>query len=105
CGPLSEPYRKAEVPPTWVFSGAKSYEELVTRHEEYNDRTRAMAARLGVPLVDVAREFDHRDKTQLFNPYDMVHPNEAGYALIAELVYQRFLKEGWIQPSTLAPTD
>lgn len=100
CGPLSEPYRKAEVPPTWVFSGATSYEAMVTLHEQYNERTRAVSAQLGVPLVDVAREFDRRDKARLFSPYDLVHPNEAGYALIAELVYRRLAAEDWIpQPA------
>jgi len=37
-----------------------------------------------------------RDKSALFSPYDMIHPNEAGHALIAELIYQRMSAAGWL---------
>src|SRR5205823_1538475 len=46
------------------------------------------------PLVDADAEFDQRGKADLFSPYDIVHPNHAGHALIAELIDQRLVEQG-----------
>ena len=68
----------------------------VAVHARYNERMREVASRLGVPLADADAEFERRGKTELFSPYDIVHPNEAGHALIAELIDERLAAEGWV---------
>ena len=93
-GPLSEPYRTGEVMQTWALNSLPDYETYVAIHARYNDRMREVARRLGVPLVDADAEFDQRGKADLFSPYDIVHPNHAGHALIAELIDQRLVEQG-----------
>jgi len=102
-GPNAEPSRTGKVIQTWALNGLKDYETLIEIHARYNDRTRAVARRLGVPLVDADVEFSQRDRGRLFDPYDLVHPNEAGHALIAEMIYRRVVAEGWVrEPNTQA---
>jgi lysophospholipase L1-like esterase len=104
CGPLSAPYRKGEVAGTWALNGLKDYDTLERLHADYNQEVRAVAKRLGVVLVDAEAEFRALDKSQLFDPYDIVHPNERGHKLIAELIFRRMWSEGWVRtpgpPST-----
>jgi lysophospholipase L1-like esterase len=100
---LTEPYGP-DYPPQfqkvgmslWALDKLDSYATLIDLHGHYNDQMRAVAARLGVPLVDVDAEFNRLDKSKLFDPRDYVHPNETGHALIADLLYRRLLAEGWI---------
>jgi lysophospholipase L1-like esterase len=55
--------------------------------DAYNERVRVVSQALGVELVDLAREFEARASTPLFN--DVVHPNPMGHKLIAELLAAR----------------
>lgn len=96
CGPNSDVQRTGKAGQPWAINVLKNYEALVDLHAEYNQRTREVAQRLHVPLVDADREFSRRDKTRLFDPWDMMHPNEAGHRLIAEMLLQRMIDEGWI---------
>ena len=43
--------------------------------------------RLGVPLVDAERAFELDDPSRLFSPFDLAHPNDARYRLIAERLF------------------
>jgi len=95
-GPLTEPYRRNEVMQTWALNTFPDYDSYVAVHARYNERMREVASRLGVPLADADAEFERRGKTELFSPYDIVHPNEAGHALIAELIDERLAAEGWV---------
>ena len=88
-GPLTEPFQKATIAQPWVLNKLPDYSTYIAIHRTYNVSTRAVAARLGVPLVDVEREFERYDTSQLFSPFDLVHPNDRGYRLIAEMLFAR----------------
>jgi lysophospholipase L1-like esterase len=85
-GPLTEPLRTGAVAQPWVLNLLPDYQTYVGIHRAYNERTRAVAGRLGVPLVDAEAEFERSDKARLFSPFDLVHPNDTGYRLIAEML-------------------
>jgi lysophospholipase L1-like esterase len=96
AGPDSELMRTGKAMPTWSLNGLKDYEALIAIHQRYNEAMRRVARLSGAPLVDADAEFERRDKSRLFDPYDLVHPNEAGHALLAELIYARLVRQGWI---------
>jgi lysophospholipase L1-like esterase len=83
-------------PQPWLLWAIPSYDAWDALHDRYNDRVREIGQDLGVPVVDADAEFDRRNKAPLFSPYDLVHPNDAGHALIAELVADRMVREGWL---------
>jgi len=85
-GPLTEPFQKATIAQPWVLNKLPDYRTYIDIHRTYNESTRAVAARLGVPLVDVEREFERYDTSRLFSPFDLVHPNDTGYRLIAQML-------------------
>jgi lysophospholipase L1-like esterase len=84
-----------EVKP-WTYEGLTDYEAWVAEHDRYNDATRAVAGRAGVPLVDADAAFRVHDRERLFDRWDLVHPNAAGHALIARLLLERMVQEGWL---------
>lgn len=63
------------------YSGRAAWARL----EQFNDRTRALAIREGVLLVDLAREFP---KSSRFYQ-DLIHYSDEGAELLAELVADR----------------
>jgi lysophospholipase L1-like esterase len=63
-----------------------SVNRLLSLHRAYNRTTSAVAAREGVPLLDLATEFEKHDKNALF--WDTMHPSEKGHRLIADLAFQ-----------------
>ena len=67
--------------------GAGSIRTFIDIHRAYNESTRAVAVRLGVPLVDAERAFERDDPSRLFSPFDLAHPNDARYRLIAERLF------------------
>lgn len=97
-GPFSQPYKDGSVPTPWELYRLPSYEALMAKHVEYMDVMRRAAVRLEVPLADPAAEFLHHDLAPLFDPYDMIHPNEAGSALMAQVVATRLDELGWLRP-------
>lgn len=58
------------------------YEKLIADRQKANDVMRSVAARLRVPLIDLA---EHLTDPALF--YDEVHLNEAGSAFAARTIY------------------
>lgn len=85
-GPLSpEISRYPDLQP-WKKNEIRDFTTLKQIHDRYNDVVRQVAKAQGAALVDVDREFARRDPTTLFDPFDMVHPNEAGHRLIAEML-------------------
>lgn len=105
AGPMSEPYRTKEIPVPWDLYRLKSYESMLARHAEYNAAVRAAGATLGVPVVDADAEFNRRGIDGLFHPYDMIHPNAEGYAVIAQMIFDRLTAEGWVDapPAAAVP--
>jgi lysophospholipase L1-like esterase len=83
-------------PQPWRFEGLASYQEWSAEHARYNAVTRSVGARLAVPVVDAAAVFERNNRALLFDPYDLVHPNRAGHAQIAQLLLERMLWEGWL---------
>jgi len=66
---------------------------------QYNEKMRQLAARMNVPLVDVATYFDEDpNRRQLYDEpgKDPVHPNIEGYDAIARLVFEMIQSEGLI---------
>jgi len=63
-------------------------------HESYNDIVRSVAADAGVEIADVDRDWLARGVGDLFrNPEkDIIHPNPAGYRLIAKTLCDMILK-------------
>jgi lysophospholipase L1-like esterase len=86
-GPQSEPFRTGAIAQPWVLNKLPDYRTFIDLHRSYNERTRAVAVRLGVPLVDAEAEFERDDTSHLFSPFDLVHPNDTGYRLIAEMLF------------------
>ena len=58
---------------------------LVELHARYNEIVRQMADELRVPVVDLDREFDSRDKSALFIE-DHIHLSQEGRTLAGELI-------------------
>lgn len=68
-------------------NGLPSFERLAEIHAEYNDAVRRVAAETGATLVDLDRAFrESSDPAALFDGGDVMHPNEAGHQLEAEVL-------------------
>lgn len=64
----------------------------------YNQRLKTWASTLGIPVVPVAGVFSSQaDPANLYSrpATDKVHPNERGYDLVAELVFQALVEAEW----------
>lgn len=75
-----------------------SVERLAAIHDAYNDAIRAVGSSLGAPVVDVQRAYAEDPATVRFIPTDLIHPNQAGHDLEAELLYQRLVALGIVAP-------
>ena len=86
---FSEARRVGAGAPDWMIEthvGEGSLDDLIRLQESYNDAVRDAAVAGGVALVDLEAEFTAADKSRLYdNPGrgDLVHPDEAGYEVIA----------------------
>jgi len=58
-------------------------------HHRYNQETREVAAKLGVPLVDAAVALDQYDGMYTDVRHDFIHFNAAGHRIIAEMLAAR----------------
>jgi lysophospholipase L1-like esterase len=83
-----------------------SKEAAMARHVQMNAIMRQVAADLHLPLVDAAeaiRRLTVEEGKVLFyrsdEGVDDVHPNEAGHAVIAELLYEALVDEGLVPES------
>lgn len=93
--------------PDWLFEthlGEGTVDDLLGLQESYNDAVRRLAAETGSRLVDLDAAFRNQGPAHLFqNPAgDMIHPNDAGYDLVARLVYRALAEEG-VVPSGSTP--
>ena len=68
---------------------------LVALHRSYNERVRQTAAKLQVPLLDLEREFDARDKRPLFVD-DHIHLSAAGRVLAARLLFAKMVERNLV---------
>lgn len=69
------------------YGSAYSVNKLLSLHRTYNRTIEKVAAQEGVPLLDLAADFEKHDKKGLF--WDTMHPNENGHRFIAEQVFAR----------------
>jgi lysophospholipase L1-like esterase len=65
---------------------AASVDEAHRLHDDYAERTRDVAGRAGVPLLDLAREFDAADRNDLFSD-DGIHLTDTGRQLVADRLH------------------
>jgi lysophospholipase L1-like esterase len=75
------------------FASAAAYARIHKRRSQVNERARAVARRLGVPLLDLDALLSTR--TELF--YDDLHVNVAGSTCVAQI-----LVDEWIAQRTVA---
>lgn len=59
--------------------------------DEYADTIRELAARSGLPLIDVHRAFSNDPETDKLVP-DGIHPNKPGHRFIADIFVQEFTR-------------
>lgn len=71
-----------------------SFERLAAILAEYNQAVRQVAAETGAPLIDMAAIYRTRDAADLFTPGDVVHPNESGHQLEAEVLANQLEQRG-----------
>ncbi len=95
-GPLSEIMARYPELQPWTKNQIPDYSTLTRIHLGYNAAIRRIAEQEHVALVDAEGEFAARDVNQLFDPYDMVHPNEAGHLLLAQMILAAFQRQGWV---------
>jgi len=74
---------------TLAVNAVPSFERLAEIHEEYNQVVRQVAAETGAPLLDLAAAYRRHPSQELYTPGDVIHPNEAGHQLEAEMLFER----------------
>lgn len=82
------------------FNAIPSFDRLIEIHESYNDAAGEVSRELGVPLVDMDAEYRRHAAEPLFLSTDVPHPSQAGHNLEAEVLYERLVTEGIIQPQS-----
>ena len=70
------------------------------RHREYARVVREVGAETQVPVVDMAAIYNARQDEALFSLDDPVHPRQKGYNLEAEVLFDRLVAEGLLDPRT-----
>ena len=89
--------------PSVVRSGHASAEAVAEQaHDQYMDRTRELAARLKVPLLDLAREFAGPEYDDYFSK-DGIHFDDAGLQAIAQRLLAKLsemARTGQLPPAT-----
>jgi lysophospholipase L1-like esterase len=68
-------------------------------HDAYNAATRAVAAELGVALIDMAEVYRQHADRPLFSMLDILHPTPAGHRLEAEALYTQLVADGMLVPA------
>jgi len=68
---------------------------LIELHRAYNGRVRQAAVELGIPLIDLEREFDALDKRPLFVD-DHIHLSAAGRTLAARFLFDEMVAHGMV---------
>ena len=87
------------VPSDLVSSGeAAALDDVLPLHNRYNDQLRAVAAELGVTLVDFDRLFDSMDKSGLFID-DHIHLSDRGRTLAAEALAATLVQQDMLSPN------
>jgi lysophospholipase L1-like esterase len=84
-------------PPEWLpetHVGYGGLDEVVRLQEIYNQAVREVARGERIPLVDLDAAFAEAGRERLFDDPagDMIHPNENGYAFIAEMIRRTVLQ-------------
>lgn len=77
-----------------------SFERLAEIHAQYNAAVRQVASETGARLVDLETEFRGRPASALFSPGDVIHPNEDGHQLEAEILLREILQRAPLAPGT-----
>lgn len=70
--------------------------------EEFNDVIHDLASEYDIPVVPMKSDFEERSPNGLIGlnlMHEHLHPNKAGYFLMAEAFYNAMRKEGFIQSS------
>lgn len=75
------------------FAGTYSVDKFLSLHASYNRAIRQVTEKFGVPLVDLDKAFDNRNKEELF--WDTMHPNQAGNRVIAGVLADRLQQLGF----------
>lgn len=70
------------------FAGAYSLSQFLSLHDAYNRVVREVALSRNVPLVDLDKIVNERDKRPLF--FDTMHPTDQGHELIAHSLAAAF---------------
>ena len=74
-----------------------SFAELADIHERYAAATREVAAQEGVPLIDMERVYRQHHTEELFTNRDVVHPNQLGNFLEAQVLFDKLLAAGLVR--------
>jgi lysophospholipase L1-like esterase len=82
-----------------------SFRRMMEIHDSYNAATRAIAAELHVPLIDMDEIYRRHADKRLFSMLDIVHPVQEGHDLEAEALYTRLVAEGIIAQPRNSPVD
>ena len=77
-----------------------SFKRMMEIHDAYNAATRAVAAELHVPLIDMAEMYRRHADTRLFSMLDIPHPDQQGHKLEGETLYARLVVEGLLPSHT-----
>jgi lysophospholipase L1-like esterase len=79
------------------FTDARSLAEFHAIHERYQAAVARVADETGTPLLRTADAFQ-RSPTPVFTDFDLSHPNEAGIALLARVLFEDLAQRGWLAP-------
>jgi lysophospholipase L1-like esterase len=63
-------------------------EEQIEIYKNYNDEVRKIAVNSHIDFIDLWNIFESNDKTNDYLQGDGIHPNEEGFKLIANIVYE-----------------
>lgn len=75
---------------------AASVREFLDTHRTYQSVLQRTAQAEGIPLLVTAGALE-QPEVHAFGPADMIHPNDAGAQLIAELLLAKLSELGWVR--------
>jgi lysophospholipase L1-like esterase len=79
-----------------VYQSARTIEELYAVHDAYQQVVARVAADTGTPFVRTLDALRGASEPT-FGDYDMAHPNAAGYATVASLLYEHLRQLRWLE--------
>lgn len=82
-----------------AFSAIPTFDRMIEIHDAYAEATREVGRELGVPVVDMEEAYRQHASEHLYNSFDVVHPTQEGHDLEAEVLYQRMVAEGIVNPA------